>query len=293
MTLLEKAIPPTKAKPQKPKILIFGKAGVGKTWASLDFPNAIYVDSEGGASLSHYTDKLAKSGGMYFGIAQGAGDLKTVVELVKELATTKHNYKTVVIDSISKLFNSEIAKEAERLEKAGLKNEFAADKKPAVALTRRLINWIDKIDMNVILISHEKAEYQGGEEIGQTFDAHNKLEYELHLCLQIVKTGKTRKARIRKTRLKEFPEASSFDWSYEEFAKAYGEEIINATPQAIELATPEQLEELKKLLEIIKLDNNEIDKWFSKAKVESWEEFAKTQLESIISHLKGKALSHI
>ena len=87
--LISKAIKPKSANASKPKILIFGKSGVGKTWASLDFPNTFYIDTEGGANLEHYTDKLAKSGGMYFGVEQGSRDFATVVELVKELATTK------------------------------------------------------------------------------------------------------------------------------------------------------------------------------------------------------------
>jgi hypothetical protein len=62
-----KAVAPKAAEPSKPKMLIFGKPGVGKTWTSLDFPNVYYVDTEGGADLAHYTDKLEKSGGVYFG----------------------------------------------------------------------------------------------------------------------------------------------------------------------------------------------------------------------------------
>ncbi len=34
-----KGTDPKSAKPSKPKILIYGKPGVGKTWAALDFPS--------------------------------------------------------------------------------------------------------------------------------------------------------------------------------------------------------------------------------------------------------------
>ncbi len=288
--LISKAIKPHAAQPSKPKMLIFGKSGVGKTWASLDFPSTLYVDTEGGANLKHYTDKLSKSGGMYFGVEQGSRDYNTVVELVKELATTKHHFKTIVIDSISKVFNSEIAKEAERLQSKGLKNEFAADKKPAVGLTRRLINWIDRVDMNVILISHEKPHYEKGEQVGFTFDAYDKLEYELHLCLNIIKTGGTRRAQVRKSRLQEFADGSSFEWSYESFAKLYGQKVIESEAKQIILATPEQVAEVKRLLEFIKLDDKELDKWFSKAKVESWEEMSSDIIEKCIINLKGRAV---
>lgn len=283
--LLSKAVTPDSAEPSKPKVVIFGRPGVGKTWTALDFPKVFYVDTEGGADLKHYTDKLKVAGGMYFGPEQGSQDFATVVELMKELATEKHEFHTVVIDSISKIFNNEITKEAERL---GDKDAFGASKKPAVNLTRKLINWIDRVDMNVILIAHEKALWANEKQIGVTFDAHDKLEYELHLCLNIVKQGESRKAFVKKSRLLGFPDGSNFDWGYEEFAKRYGKEIIEGEVKQIVLATPEQIAEIKRLLDIVKLDEKEISKWFSKAKVESWEEMETSTIEKCILAMKGK-----
>ncbi len=280
-----KAVKPEAAEPSKPKILIFGKAGVGKTWGALDFPACYYIDTEGGADLKHYTDKLAKSGGMYFGPEQGSQDFATVIEQVQALATEKHQFKTLIIDSISKVFNSEIAKEAERL---GDKDAFGASKKPALHLTRRLINWIDRLDMNVILIAHEKILWANEKQAGVTFDAFDKLEYELHLCLNIVKQGESRKAYVKKSRLIGFPDATNFEWSYNEFAKKYGKEIIEGQVHQIMLATAEQVGEIKRLLDIVKMDEKEIAKWFSKAKVESWEEMSTETIEKCINSLREK-----
>src|SRR5262249_38170256 len=100
-----KAVDPKAAEPSKPKILIFGKPGVGKTWGSLDFPSVYYIDTEGGADLKHYTDKLTKAGGMYFGPEQGSLSFASVLEQIQALATERHSFRTVVIDSISKLMN--------------------------------------------------------------------------------------------------------------------------------------------------------------------------------------------
>lgn len=132
-----KAVDPKSAAPSKPKVLVFGKSGIGKTWTSLDFPNVYYIDTESGADLGHYTDKLKKSGGAYLGVDQGSLSFDTVLEQVQALATEKHPYKTLVIDSISKLFNTEIATEMEKL---GDKDVYGASKKPAVAYMRRLVS---------------------------------------------------------------------------------------------------------------------------------------------------------
>jgi hypothetical protein len=283
-----KAVDPKAAEPSKPKMLIFGKPGAGKTWTSLDFPSVYYIDTEGGANLEHYTDKLKKSGGVYFGPEQGSQDFETVLEQIKALATEEHGFKTVVIDSISKLMNIEITKEAERL---GEKNAFGADKKPAVAFVRRLVNWLDRLDMNAILIAHEKPQWgidaKGDRsEIGVTFDGYDKLEYELHLCLNITKAGEKRIARVRKTRLLQFPDNATFPWSFEEFAERYGKDVIDQKPKQIVLATAEQLGEVKNLVKLVNLPEGQVDKWFTCAKVAAWEEMDTEKVGKIIDYIK-------
>lgn len=258
-----KATDPKAAKPSKPKMLIFGKPGVGKTWASLDFPSVYYIDTEGGANLEHYTDKLKKSGGMYLGPDAGSNDFNVVLEEVITLATTKHAFRTLVIDSYSKLFNTQIDATAERMVKAGrdMEKTFGAEKKEAITNTRRLIRWFDKLDMNVILICHQKSQWKDGKEVGVTFDAWDKLEYELHLALNIEKQGASRKARITKSRLKEFPDADVFDWSYAAFADRHGRDVIEAEAKATELATPDQIKRYNDLLTAVKVDAKITEKW--------------------------------
>lgn len=285
-----KAVDPKAAEPSKPKILVFGKPGVGKTWTSLDFPSVYYVDTEGGADLPHYTDKLKKAGGVYLGIEQGSLDFNEVLNQIQALATEDHSYKTLVIDSITKLFNLEVAREAERL---GDKNVFGADKKPAIAMMRRLISWLVRLDMNVILIAHEKPLWgtdAKGErsEIGTTFDCWDKLEYELHLCLNIIKAGEKRLARVKKTRLTGFPDASSFPWSFDDFAERYGKEVIGKKAEALVLATLEQLTELHALLDVVKLPEGQIEKWFTAASVSDFHEMDSDKIIKIIAHLKTK-----
>lgn len=279
-----KGISPKKIEPTKPKVLLYGKPGVGKTFGALGFPNLYYIDSEHGAVRDQYIDKLEKSGGTYFGKDHGSQDFKSVVDEVKTLATIKHDRKTLVIDSISKLFNVVMGNEAERL---GDKDQFGASKKPAVTLTRQLINWVDKMDMAVLLVAHEKAVWSDTKQTGTTFDAWDKLEYELDLVLNIVKMGETRKAFVKKSRLSQFPEGSSFDWSYENFAALYGKNIIETEAKPVILATQEQIVEVKKLLETIKLTDSTKDKWIAENK-DNLSEIEAEKVDGIIKHLKEK-----
>lgn len=281
---------PKQAQPSKPKILIFGKPGVGKTWGSLEFPSVYYIDTEGGADLDHYTDKLRESGGTYMGPAEGSNDFKTVVEEVITLATTKHQFRTLVIDSFSKLFNTAVQVEYDRLAQAGrdMTKTFGAEKKPAIAATRQLVCWFDRLDMNVILVCHEKDLWVNGEVAGQTFDAWDKLEYELHLVLHIIKQGQSRKSRVGKNRLAQFTEGEAFPWSYAEFSQRYGREIMEANAKATEPASDAQVKAIRGLVEAVKLDDETQVKWFEKAGVTSWEQMDAETIQACIDHLKSK-----
>lgn len=280
-----RAIDPKIAEAQKPKVLIFGKSGVGKTWMSLEFPGVYYIDTEGGASREHYIQKLKTAGGVYLGPEQGSQNFDTVIEELKILATEEHPYKTVVIDSISKLYNNEIFKEADRL---GSKDAFGASKKPATAMTRRLINWIDRIDMNVIIIAHEKPMWEKQEQIGYTFDAWDKLEYELDLAIQVQKAAGKRVGLVRKSRLENFPDGDHFPWSYADFAERYGKDIIEKQGKSIQLASSEQLIRLHQLLHVYKVPEGQEEKWFAKAKVSTYQEMDTNQLTAIIQYIENK-----
>lgn len=285
-----KAKDPKTAEPSKPKMLISGAPGVGKTWFAMDFPGVYLIDSEGGANMAHYTDRLKKSGGAYMGPEEGALEGETIIEQFKALSTEKHAYKTVVVDSISKVFNTLIAQEQERL---GDKDAFGASKKPAIAFMRRLVMWSDRLDMNVLFIAHETAEWgldAKGEraQIGMTADVWNKLAYELHLWLQATKRGPKREATVKKSRLIGFPDGDAFALDYKEFAARYGKDIIEKPASQIILATPEQVAEIKSLLENVKVSEDDVSKWFTKAGVDRFEDMTGEQIAKCIIFLKGK-----
>ncbi len=279
---------PESAEPSKPKLLIYGKAGVGKTWTSLDFEKPFYIDTESGADLEHYTAKLKAAGGRYFGVEDGSLDFETVIEQVQALATEEHEYKTLVIDSISNIFISEIANQADKISKAKEKDEYGRSKKSAVAYSRRLLNWLQRIDMTVIMIAHERPKWEDGEQKGVTFDAYEKLEFLLNLILRITKEGDTRKANISKSRLVAFPEGTRFDWSYDEFAKRYGKTIVEKKVEAIQLATEEQIKEFSQLYETIKIEDGWLDKCLTKAKAEEIKELGTAQIGKMITMLKER-----
>lgn len=285
-----KAKQPEDVKPGKIKMMLYGASGVGKTWVSLTFPKPYYIDIEGGADLKHYQARLKAAGGAYMGPEEGSTNFPTVLDEVKSLATENHEYKTLIIDSITKLYQVCIADEAEKL---GSKDAFGASKKPAIANMRRLVNWVQKLDMNVLFIAHEITEWGNDakgnrSEIGKIADVWDKLIYELHLTLQVRKVGPARTALVMKSRLEGFPDMANFDLNYEEFGKRYSKDIIESAVNPIALATPDQVKKVSDLLKVLKIEDDEIEKWNAKAGADSFEEYSQEHIEKTIAYLTKK-----
>jgi len=111
MSFLEKASKP-KVKP--PMLTIVGSAGTGKTTLGALFPNAIILPTEDGTTVFENWDdsiqpavlpRLPKS-------RDGVSAKTTLMAIIDELMTTPHDYKTLVVDSITTLagiFEHEIA----------------------------------------------------------------------------------------------------------------------------------------------------------------------------------------
>lgn len=280
-----KAKAPELVVPTKPKVLISGESGVGKTFFSLDFPRPYLFDVEGGATRQQYQDKLIKAQGVYFGKDEGSQDFKTVIEETKQLCTTKHPYLTAVYDSFTYLYMLEAA-----IAEADKGSDFGRDKKMANIPTRQLMSVLEKLDMNILLICHSKDKWErktsGGKEqiinVGSTFDGYDKLEYILDLWIEILKGGKT--FMVRKSRINSFVQGNSYPLSYDKFAELYGKEVIEKESVPTVLATLEDIVRLNKLVEGLKVDQETTDKWLNKCGVESFAEMSDIQIKSLIEY---------
>ena len=283
-----KAKAPVDVKPTKPKFMISGESGVGKTFFALDFPKPYLIDSEGGATREQYQAKLKKNGGAYFGKEEGSQDFKAVIEEVKALTTTNHEYKTLIIDSFTYLYMLE-ASEAEA--KGG--SDFGRDKKMANIPTRQLISVLEKCDLNIILICHSKTKWERrGKDIidaGSTFDGYDKLEYILDLWIEILRGGKT--FNVKKSRITNLIQGDSYPLSYDKFAELYGKETVEREAIPVSLASAEDVARLLSLIEGLKIDEDTQEKWIKKCNVETFAELSSEQIKSLIEYCEKKALS--
>jgi len=282
-----KGVAPKIVTPPKPKILISGKSGVGKTFFALDFPDPYYMDIEGGATRPQYQKKLLEVKATYFGKEQGSQDFREIIEQTKLLATTKHQHRAVIYDSFSKLYNLEAA-----IAEATVGSDYGRDKKMANQPTRQLMRWIDKLDMAVIIICHSKDKWERkGSELtygGTTFDGYDKLEYELDLWLEVVKEGKNRVFKVKKSRIESFVEGNEYPLDYKVFAEMYGKEVMDRTSVPVELADDVMVAEIERLIAVMKIEPDQVQAWKTKASVESFTEMSKDQGQKLLDYLNKK-----
>lgn len=262
------------------KALFYGSAGVGKTMAAIQFPKPYIIDTEGSTNKSQYVERIEKSGGAVLMTV----DFDEMINEVRELLTTKHEFKTLVIDSLTLLYN-DLLEKAER--KVG--TDFGRHYGEANKRMKQLLNLLFRLDMNVIITSHSKNEYgQNLAVLGQTFDCYKKLDYLFDLVFEIQKRGTHRIGLIKKSRIESFPDGDNFPFSYDEVAERYGRHILERDAVAQELATPEQIKEIVRLIDLLKVPEETYQKWLDKANSESWTDMQKDSIQKCIDHLKSK-----
>lgn len=262
------------------KCMFYGAAGSGKTTAAIQFPKPYLIDTERGAENEQYAALLEKTGGMIFQTA----DFDEMIQEVQELLKSKHQFRTVIIDPITTVYNDLIEK-AER--KVG--TEFGRHYGEANKHMRHLVNLLLRLDMNVIVTCHAKDQYGDGmAKLGQTFDGWKKLDYLFDLVFEVQKRGPERVGIVRKTRIETFTEGDVFPFNYAEVAKRYGSARIEkeATPET--LATEDQIKRLTHLLGVLKIDEETTQKWLDKAMAETWAEMPADAMDKCIKHLESK-----
>jgi len=263
------------------KALFYGSAGVGKTTAAIQFPRPYLIDTEKGAENSQYVDLINKAGGVVF----KTSDFDELMKEVKALLVEKHEFKTLIIDPLTILYN-------DLLDKSALKNgtEFGRHYNEANKQIKHLLNLLLRLDMNVIITSHSKNEYgQNLSVLGQTFDCYKKLDYLFDLVFEIQKRGKDRVGIIKKSRIEAFPDADTFPFSYTEIATRYGRDILERDAVAEKLASKEQVARLKELVDLYKEPEEIVQKWKDKANAETFEEMNEVIIQKLIDHMENKA----
>ena len=272
------------------KLFCFGQAGIGKTTAAIQFPKAYVIDTERGTN--QYSETIKNAGS----VVLQTNNIDEIREELKALLTEKHEYRTLVIDPITQIYNQVQEKWNRIFESVDKKNSNTQDfgmrywsrvKSDFKSIQRLIL----QLDMNVIVTAHQKDQYgQGMTKIGVTFDSMKGDDYFFDYIFRLELSNNLRKAITIKERAEigqqKFPE--SFEWSYDAFTKFYGKDIIERESKPVSMATQEQVLNIVDLLSRVKVDDDWEQKVFTKADVERWDEMTGEQIGKAIEFLQKK-----
>lgn len=267
--------------------VVYANRGVGKTHFCCSFPNSYYIDSEGLENYPHFVKMLQDNGSEIVRL----NDITEIIKEVKELMSTKHQFKTIIIDSITFPIHLLSNMEAERLNKKGEDGTaFGRNLALAKRLTFELGMLLTRCDLNVILTSHEKVKYEKNIEIGKASDANEKIEYALGTVINLKRMGEKVKAYIEKSRYPELKtsEMMDFDNGYEVLCDRLGRNLFEREVKITELATPDQIVEFKRLIEVLSVPEEIQQKYIINARATTIEQMDKEIMQKTINHLLSK-----
>lgn len=274
------------------KMLLSGPAGVGKTTAAIQFPTPYLIDTERGAENDQYVSKLQSVGGAYFFTA----DFEELLREVTGLLTERHTFRTLVIDPLTVPYADLLDKSAQHLATKSSDpdsdgTEFGRHKAVADRKVKRLLNLLVRLDMNVVITSHAKTKWEkvGDQfkEAGTTFDCYAKLDYVFDLWLELQERGSERWGVVRKTRLDAFPKNDAFNFSYDAIAERYGRHVLEKGAVPVEMASPEQVAEIARLVELLNAQPV-AEKWLAKADADSFTELPRDIADKCLGWLHAK-----
>lgn len=268
------------------KCLFYGVAGSGKTTAAISFPAPYVIDTERGSENSQYLELIKKNGGALF----QTSDFNELITEVKALLTEKHEYKTLVIDPLTTIYNDLLEHAAAKPTKDGSDpTAFGRHYNDANKQIKRLLSLLLRLDMNVIITSHAKNEYGNNMSVlGVTYDCYKKLDYLFDLVIEIKKIGLKRIGCARKTRIATFEEGNDFEFSYETIAQKYGKDILEKAAVNEKLAEPGQIKEFQRLVKLLKISDDQVDKALAKANCASVYDMSYERIEEAILNLQHK-----
>jgi hypothetical protein len=265
--------------------LCAGGSGVGKSFFIAGLRNALIFDTDLGGGLAYADRQIHANGSERI-------EVGSYTELMDEVnkrrrAGALKNITTLAVDHLTTL-----QQEAINRHNPNAVDDFGRSYDKATREWRKIRELVRFGDFNLFCTAHMKSLYEKKEIGGLTTDASKNIEADFSIVLYLKATGYPATATIHKwRRLPDDPRGAitrgqTFPFTMQNFVDLHGCGL-DGKREEIAMATPEQVKEMERMLEIVKLPEGTASKWLAKAKAESWSDFPQEDLGKCLDYLKG------
>jgi len=224
MLMQLRGIPPKETR-RGLKLFIYGEPGTGKSYFCSQFKNAYFIDSEEGAKMSKYVENINNNKGVLFSTRK----FNDLAQELVALSSIEHPYETVVIDSITPIYDDLVEEERERIKKEGRRAKISEEYQIANSRFKKMVWLLLDLPMNVVITAHAKKEYsENMSVIGTTFDGYKKFAFMFDLVLEAILRKGKRIAIVKKSRILDLEPDQEIEFNFETFSKIYRKESKDA-----------------------------------------------------------------
>jgi len=262
------------------KLFVWGDAGCGKTTLALQFPAPAVIDTESGTHLyakDFSFDRL------------DTDNWDGAVAAVDWLAANKHTYKTLVIDSITDLYESLLEKWDRKFGgREWQPRDWAKPKKEFKHFLRRL----STMDMNIVMTAQTKTKYSKTEFMkaeGMTFDSDRKTEYKSDVNIEVFMKPDGHYGRVEKIRgVSGIKRGDEFKLSMDWFKKTFGADIFEQAAEPIKFINPDQEGRIVEIIEDanIRYTEEDVNKVSNKEFGDNWTALTETDAAMLLVRLE-------
>jgi hypothetical protein len=271
------------------KLLMYGAPGSGKTITALQFPRPVVIDLERGTEL------YGKD--FQFDVLN-ANTPEEVEAGIKFLIENKHDYRTLVVDPYTILWQSLQAKWNDiflkrRAGGKGFKHEFyemqPRDWGTLKSEDREICRMLARVDMSVVVTCHQKDLYAEGElmkKVGVTYDGPKGLDYFFDTVVRMWRTPQGKFMGIAEKDRNNILPVGEFPMSYTYFAERLGVEMLERKATPVLPASPQQLEQLESWFVLYRMDDRKVKKMLSRYDIAEKDEITEPAAADMITQFE-------
>lgn len=273
------------------RLMVYGKSGAGKTFLGLHFPDVLVLDTQRGTDAYH---------DMFDFESIQIRSVQSLVEQVEMLESEKHNFKTVLIDSLTDITDFQRDDAANYLsgEEIGqteigtsLYKFNIADYRIVNSDYRAILRRIVMLGMNVICTCQEKDEYKDHSMMvptgNKTMDAGKNTEQWFDTVIRLFSRDGIHYLYCTKDRTRRIPMFNEREISYDDFAQMIGEQVITQSPTITDKCTREQRNQIEAIRKLLNVSASTLRKALSEYEAERLTELTREQADALIARMEN------